>query len=301
MEFLMGSGEKAAGKKMIRKMYSVLILFVSLAAVFVSGCTSLVNAAGETLDSGAFSSKPLAVYLSEAKRKERTIELREETNKADGAAGVLITSSDLPGFALRGSMPDSQGRFELTSVDFLSSHYSGWNEFSLDLLGRAEFAAGDNGGVLRITENAERVQITKGRIRLKSSRITGSEALSNLRNRRERILALTDWMRGQDGVPLFTNQKEFGEFWKPRLLPEMVSKKTRPPEWQKENAEWAKADSVKWNQTYTALLFPEELRVIRDSGALLRDWEESLPWIYLEYNWDFILASFDEAYLVRKK
>jgi hypothetical protein len=288
----------------MKKNYFVIAALGSLFLVVVSSCATLVNTAGEALDGSAFREKKLAVYDNGAKRKEQKIELREVLAKEDGGEGVVIRGGDLPGFALRGTMPDSNGRFELTSVDFLSSHYSGWNEFSLALLGSAVFVSGGSGGDLRIALPVERVQITGGRIRLKSSRVSGTEALTSLRNRRERILALTEWMRlwqqEQSDAPPLASQKEFEAYWKPRLLPEMVSLKERPSEWGKDDPQWVKADGVTWNQTYTKLIFPEELWVLRDSGALLRDWEESLPWIYLEYNWDSILASFNEVNLIKK-
>jgi hypothetical protein len=39
-------------------------------------------------------------------------------------------------------------------------------------------------------------------------------------------------------------------------------------------------------------VFPEALRPLRDSGAMLRDWEEASAWIYLEYSWESLLESF---------
>lgn len=267
------------------------------------GCSTMVNWAGKALDGSAFKEKQLAVYDNGAKRGELKVELWEARRKDDGAEGIIIRRSDLPGFELRGTMPDSDGRFELTSAVFLSSHYSGWNEFSLDLFSSAVFTPGSdgNGGLLRITGTVERVQIADGGIRLKSSRIGGNDALTNLRNRRERIIALTEWMARQIDVPSFANQGEFENYWKPRLLPEMTPKKRRPPEWNKDGGEWVKAGGVKWNRSYTKHIFPEELWILRDSGVLLRDWEESLPWLYLEYNWDSIITSFNGVNLIRKK
>jgi hypothetical protein len=279
-----------------------LAVTVLSAGLLGLGCSTVINSAGKALDGSAFTEKKRALYDNGAKRGERKVELWKVRRRGNGAEGVIIRGGDLPGFELRGTMPDSEGRFELTSAVFLSSHYSGWNEFSLDLSGSAVFTAGANGGgLLLITGAVERVQITEGGIRLKSNRISGDEALTNLRGRRERILALTEWMGGQIDVPLFKGQEEFEDYWKPRLLPETAPLKQRPPEWNKDGAEWVKADGVRWNQSYTKIIFPEELRVLRDSGVLLRDWEESLPWIYLEYNWDSIITSFNGVNLIRKK
>jgi hypothetical protein len=64
-----------------------------------------------------------------------------------------------------------------------------------------------------------------------------------------------------------------------------VSKKKRPPEWKEENALWVRAEDVNWNAAYTESLLPEDLRILRDSGSLLRDWEEAFDWICFEYAW----------------
>jgi hypothetical protein len=97
-------------------------------------------------------------------------------------------------------------------------------------------------------------------------------------------------MHGREDAPAGLDRKGFENYWKPVLLPELVSKKKRPPEWQAENVQWIKAEDVNWNSAYTEQVFPEHLRAVRNSGTLLRDWEEAFEWIYLEYEWERISA-----------
>jgi hypothetical protein len=87
----------------------------------------------------------------------------------------------------------------------------------------------------------------------------------------------------------------FEQYWMPHLFPELVSKGTQPHGWTEKNDIFVMADSVNWNQSYTQRVFPEELWEFRNSGALLRDWEEAAAWIYLEYAWDSIIASLNET------
>ena len=82
---------------------------------------------------------------------------------------------------------------------------------------------------------------------------------------------------------------EFNNYWKPLLFPEMVSKKRKPDEFIQDGDEFKKAEDIRWNTGYTKRILPEELWPIRDSGTLLRDWEEALSWIYLEYEWENIM------------
>ena len=275
----------------------------ALLPYLLPGCTSIIQKGGEFLEGSAFEEKTLVAYRTAGKDKETIVELRELKTKAMTDV-IEITSAAWPGLALRGIM--GNGSIQLTEARFLSSHVNGWNEFSLDLLGSVVFQnSGGAGGLLRITGEVERVQISSVKIRLKSRRLTGSEALTALRNRRERILAITGWMgeapydkKPYEALQGRAGMKQFEEYWKSRLFPELVSKNKRPLEYSSENANWNRVDSIKWNRNYTEYLLPEELWELRNSGALLRDWEEALPWIYMEYSWDRIINSFDGVTIV---
>jgi hypothetical protein len=287
-------------------MKKMMCCAAALLALVLSGCSTLTNKAGELLDGRALAEKERSLYRT-AGKGERIVEVRLVRLRS-GEEVLAVTDSVLPGLEFRGTLPGGDGGFELTEAVFLSSHAQGWNEFTLGLIGSGVFSARDDAAELDFDGPPERVQISRGGIRLRSSRISGEEALAALKNRRERILALTEWMRegyaGTEGVPAFKDQDEFEKFWKPRLFPELVSKRKRPPEWETGNAEgtsvsWVRGDGVRWNSIYTEAVFPENLREFRNSGAMLRDWEEALAWIYLEYSWDSIAASFRGIPLMR--
>ena len=301
--------EKVKSKKEIRieKKVSITTFLFSLFSFLLLNCTSVIQKGGEFLEGGAFSEKTSVTYRT-ADKGNRTIILKELKAK-DGTEAIEITSSEWPGLALRGTLPaggllgSSAGdkRVELSTARILSSHVHGWNEFNLDLLGSAVFSEGTNRGVLRMDGEVERVQISSGQIRLKSSRLSGEAALTALRNRRDRIIALAEWMNEwlQNSPSIVFNNKssftqnDFEAFFKPILFPELVSVKKRNPEYQTDNVEWKRADSVKWNISYTEKVFPENLREYRNSGAMLRDWEEALFWIYVESSWEYIINSFN--------
>jgi len=278
--------------------------FLFTLVFLLAGCTSLIQKGGEALEGNAFSEKVTALYSSGGEEKEVKIELKEMQGK-DGEGFIEITSSQWNGLALRGSVPDKDGSFQLKEAHILSPHVSGWNEFNYELLGSGSFLSGQEaGGVLRIDETPERVQISSGKIRLKSRRLTGNTALAALRNRRERILSLTEWMgewHEKTGYSnYFENQKEFDEYWKSLLFPELVPAEKRPQNYSSINAgsaEWNRADGVKWNLSYTRSILPEALWEFRNSGALLRDWEEALPWIFMEYSWGAIISTFNNKTL----
>jgi hypothetical protein len=275
-----------------------MLLFILPVLVSLSACTALVNRAGEILEGNKV--KVLEIFRTPGKKKEdkkRRIEVRLIRVNETGLEALEIEGALFPGFRLRAALPNEDGETAFSSLEFLSSSLDGWNEFSLELFGSGSFVVEGNTAVLKIAEAPERVEIREGRIRLNEKHFTGDGALSSLRSRRVRILALSEWMESQEEIPAFGNQAAFESFWKPWLFPELVSNKKKPLDWRLENDEFVWADSIHWNRSYTERVFPEELWEYRNSGALLRDWEEAAAWIFVEYAWDVIIASFNEVTL----
>jgi hypothetical protein len=202
------------------------------------------------------------------------------------------------GLTLRGVIP-KDGVVSFTQADILSTHVHGWNQFTLELLGEGSLSVNGNTSTLSMPNPPETVLISSGKIRYKDDRMSGADALSNLRNRRERILAVTEWMKTHTKQD-FSSQKDFEEYWKRRLFPELVSRRNRPEMYTEKGTQWVQGNGVRWNDNYTRAVFPDELWELRNSGALLRDWEEAASWIYIEYSWDAIAASFNGLELKKR-
>jgi hypothetical protein len=83
---------------------------------------------------------------------------------------------------------------------------------------------------------------------------------------------------------------EFEARWKPLLFPELYKPKDRPAAWaETDTGEWVLGEDLRWSVAYTEALLPEALWPVRNSGTLLRDWEEAAAWIRLEFEWDTIV------------
>jgi hypothetical protein len=288
---------------MKKKLFPLLI-----PALLCSACVSLVEHSGRILDGSAFAEKDLTVYRRNQAEKsgkpgggdeKKDIELRQVRSK-DGAESIVISGEDFPALRLRGSVPGSDGSFYLKALYFLGGNITGWNEFTLDLSGTGTFIPQGERAILKLREPIEFVQISAGKILHNGKRLIGDEALTSLRNRHERILALAEWMHSRDETPLFKSQDDFENYWKPVLLPELASAKERPPGWVPEEAVWVRGEDINWNKTYTEILFSEDLWVLRNSGALLRDWEEALAWIYFVYQWDYFTGLFKDGLVLAK-
>ena len=267
--------------------------------IMLSSCISVMEKAGQMLDGSAFAEKKIAHYSAKKKWKAAAdIDITVVQNKT-GERAVIITLGEFPMIKLRGSAPDTNGDFYLTSLEYLSGSSHGWNEYSMEISGEGTLFQSDN-AILKIKEKIELVQISSGRIQRYDTRITGSEALSDLRNRRKRIMSAVAWMSSREYTPQEQTIDDFEKHWKPLLFPEIVSKKKRPPGWLQEGDQFARAEDICWNSSYTERIFLEELRPVRNSGTLLRDWEEALRWIYLEYEWERITDILSREIVLQK-
>jgi hypothetical protein len=261
----------------------------------LGGCVSLAEFGGRVLDGSAFAEKKTASYREEPKRGIRVDRVRRTGGpQKDGQEFIAIRLDSMPNLRLKGSIPDGQGNFSLSSLDFLSPNLSGWNELTQELSGSGSF----DGAVLQLRGPIEALDISSGKIRRGAARLTGAPALTALHNRRERIAAIAQWMNrtlvrdlpDQPGLPGFADQGAFEAYWEPILFPELVRAKDRTVAWN-EDGPWVLGEDVKWNSVYTEAVFPEELWPVRNSGTLLRDWEEAAAWIYLEFEWEHILEA----------
>jgi len=280
------------------KFLKIFILIIPI--YLLSSCLSLVDKFGQVLDGSVFKSKTVSVYKTTGKKKnQQEIKISVIENKKKEKS-IIITLENFPMIRLSGSFPNQEGVIFLTTLEFLAGSTHGWNEYTLELMGTGNLKLYNN-AILKI-EEIEPVQITKGRVQRYDTRLTGNDALSALRNRRERILATTEWMDSlyPEKRKRFDDLDEFEEFWQPILLPETVSKKKRPDGWIQAGDKFQRADSIRWNTGYTERTFSKELWPIRNSGTLLRDWEEAINWIYLEYEWKNIVELLSKEIILKK-
>ena len=271
----------------------VIIAFI----IMFSSCVSLTEKTGHVLDGSAFAEKKIAHY-STGKRKKADTDITIIQNKT-GEQAVIITLGKFPMMKLRGSSPDINGDFYFTSLEYLSASSNGFIEYSMEISGQGKLFLTNN-AILKINKEIEMVQISSGRIQRDDTFITGSNALSGLRNQRERIVSTVAWMSSLEKAPYELTIDDFKKYWKPLLFPEIVSKKKKPSGWMQEGDQFNRAEGIKWNTSYTERIFPGELRPIRDSGTLLRDWEEALYWIYLEYEWERIIGILSREIVLQK-
>jgi hypothetical protein len=277
----------------------IMLLCAGFTPLLCGNCASLVEKSGRLLDGSASAEKITAIYTTANVPGNEAVEIQIIRNKA-GEYSFLLLLKKHPAIKLRGSMPDEKNEFYLTSLDYLGGNRHGWNEYRLDLFGTGNLTLGETSAVISFHPEIQPVQISSGRIRRYDTLITGGDALTNLRNRRERITAVVEWMASLNN-PQEQSLDEFDKYRKPLLFPEMTAKKQRHKDWRQEGDILVRAEGILWNTSYTERVFPEELWNVRNSGTMLRDWEEALEWIYFEYEWEKIKELLSHQIILQNK
>jgi hypothetical protein len=274
-------------KNTFRAAPAVLLLLV------FSSCMSLTDTTGKILE-GKIDWVVNNYRSPKSVPKGQGYQVIERAGAGGGRLTILIER--MPSITLTASLPEEDGSFTLRSLDYLAGNPSGWVEFSLTLSGGGNFVVRDPiNANLRFKPPIEPVGISGGKIRRQDTHLSGTDAAAALNNRYERIQVLAEWMRTRDVPPAVTRDlRSFEAYWKPLLLPELVPKRKRPRFYNTgKDSRWVTTELIKWNAFYTERILPEELRILRDSGTLKRDWEESYEWIFLVYAWENIFNTLE--------
>ncbi|MDR2194539.1 MAG: hypothetical protein LBP19_08775 [Treponema sp.] len=257
----------------------------------------LVEKAGHVADGSTFVEKTIVRYRGNV---IEVCEIRFKNHDKQIDQGLLITLEEFPFLQFRTTAPDQDGLFFFTSLHYIGGTYSGWNEWSQELVGSGSFRISGNVAYMNISSLIETGTFISAKILHNGSKHTGEEAIVSIRARAGRITALIEWMYAFSSNQRFSDIKTFKAYWKPIFFPELVNAEQRPSDYIDTDVEWVQVEDIKWNTAYTREIFPEELRPVRDSGALLRDFEEASAWLYCVYEWQNIKAVLKENNLVKR-
>jgi hypothetical protein len=169
-------------------------------------------------------------------------------------------------------------------IRWFNNWRDGWTEAEIPAEGtfvlRPDEAAPTGYRVLSVSP-IELYDAAKARIRYRGNLLLTADAttLFNRRLGRIRASAVRLAARGTDASTFRAFSKDAGGWFFPEVYgyPEGTSKS----EQTKENR--TRAEGYSWDTAYTRDRMPEELREIRDTGTLFRDWEENAELFYFIY------------------
>lgn len=201
------------------------------------------------------------------------------------------------------SAADGIVRLEAEKLHWFSNWTDGWTEAVFVLTGEAELReAGSAGTARRLAAAAapEWEYLESAAIRYRDDVLRGEEALSLLDRRYGRIRVAADFLKEEldrPYYPLFRTKKKkpaADAFFPPAsrlLFPEVYGYAGGGGFGRPEKADLLRAEGITWNAAYSRERIREDLREVRDSGTLFRDWEEAAELFYLLYIWDELWAA----------
>ncbi len=239
---------------------AVTIALAALAAALLAGCATFpVQEAYASTDS-------LRIEIAPAAHGEREARL---------SGGPLL------GAVLSGeAVPDRAGGWEvsLIGMKWFNNWPNGWTEATFVADGSFDLLPSQGGFAIRVKDAPEIDAPSAARIRYFSDYYGGTEALEQLTRRWNRIEAYAGFLQSRHDSSWFGDRRRVRRF----LFPELYGY-DQPPE---PGHASVLADSIRWNTDYTKKEFPENLRPLRDSGTMLRDYEESPELWALAVRWD---------------
>lgn len=228
-----------------------------------------------------------------------TVELAPESG---GESSFRIRGDELEGATISGLARQSGELWilDVRGMDWFSNWAEGWTKASFVMEG--ELSLRRDGSAWRIVVDAEpRIEnAVSASMRLYGDYFEGEQALNLFQHRWDRIQAANEVLKARfpDAWFDYAEPRKIRFAWdlfarrvanfqqavRAFLFPELYGyEKGRP---LAEGRAFAKAESIRWDLAYTKERFPESLREIRDSGTMLRDFEECVGLWRLDFCWD---------------
>lgn len=179
---------------------------------------------------------------------------------------------------------DGEITLSVERIRWFNNWRDGWTESDIDAEGTVTIAS-DSGSetgyrVLSVSP-IELADCQKARIRYRDELLSTADATTLFNRRLGRICAAVACLsaRDTDASTFRAFSADAGSFFFPEAYgyAEGTSKSAKA----RENRSFA--EGYDWDTAYTRDHIPEELREIRDSGTLYRDWEESAELFYFIY------------------
>ena len=286
--------------------------------ILLASCTSTVMAAFDAIDPASLGmvvarEKPLqspdgSFVLYAAKNRQGQPQLWVECRRNAGMVLIAPLQEDLIHALFQNQAGgELNGNFE-TLYQFMNWD-NGWSEYEQNVIGKFKLSYTSEGWHFQLAGPLELADLKNAAIRAGDKTWRGDRALGLMRNRSNRIDAVVSfiadklpevsdpsqeaWSRDKSWfIPAFKQQLQA------LLVPEMVDPANRPPTWKEPIKRSDYAESVVWSRDYSESVFPKELVEIRQSGTILRDWEESTPLIYGRWRWPGTIALLSAGFLV---
>lgn len=174
-------------------------------------------------------------------------------------------------------------------LHWFSNWKEGWTEADISTTGKLAASEREGGWKVSTVEPFAAEYAERAQVRYQDNRVTGDECVALFDRRINRIRAAAYFLNEKfDG-------KSFPEFGRggagsafavaagQTLFPEIYGYPEGTAESQESAETRKKGEGIVWDAGYSASGIPENLREVRDTGTLYRDWEETSLLFYYIY------------------
>jgi hypothetical protein len=260
-------------------------IFASVAvSILLASCSSLPT-------QGAWKSK------GEALQRGLSVEIGPD-------AAFRIRGDALEGAILEGrAARDGEGwTLAIDRMDWFGNWDEGWTQASFEAEGELSLMPRGEAWAVVVARAPSIGKPTSASIRLYGDYFVGEAALGLISRRWDRIKAAAELLRQRfpDAWYDYSEQKKAVFVWdlfarrvdsfdrgvRAFLFPELYGYAGAGAPPPRRGHGTSRGESISWDTEYSAAAFPEALREVRDSGTMLRDFEEGLGLWRLAFCWD---------------
>lgn len=186
---------------------------------------------------------------------------------------------------------DGSWTVEAEKLEWFSNWHEGWSEAVIMVSGTLIVSETDSGWHVRAESPVRADYAASGAIRYRDTRLTGEDGSDAISRRINRISAAVEFLSDaleSEEYPRFTVEKrkvreQTFEYRAGQLLfPEQYGYPAGTAKSENRNA-YTRGEGIRWDTGYSEKQIPENLREVRNTGTLYRDWEETGELFYYIY------------------
>lgn len=186
---------------------------------------------------------------------------------------------------------DGSWTVEAEELEWFSNWHEGWSEAVIMVSGTLIVSETESGWHVRAADPVRADYAANGAIRYRDTRLTGEAGSDAVSRRINRISAAVEFLSDaleSEQFPRFTVQKrkvreQAFEYRAGQLLfPERYGYPAGTAESESRDT-YTRGEGIRWDTGYSENHIPENLREVRNTGTLYRDWEETGELFYYIY------------------
>jgi hypothetical protein len=193
--------------------------------------------------------------------------------------------------------------FHTDELHLFFNWHDGWTESTISLQGMLELTRrSKESWQIRVIEMPQTGTVLQAEIRYRRDKIYGDRARDMMSRRLDRAIVLSGFLQTELAPEDYSfhhkkrgiDSKAYHQDLQSLLFPELYGFSDAFPEPEASSSDkegYIRNEEVLWDTLYTKKYFPEELHEVRDSGTLLRDYDEASELIIICCLWQDLWES----------